>query len=438
MARIGIFCLPMPSHMSIFLALAQTLSARGHTVTFFAISDNEERIRKAGHSFELLEPDVVPIGTLGNMMRQMSTLSRLSSMRLQGRFDELRYEAILAKGRGMIERSGMEALLVDQAEACSGSLAEATAVPWINVSCGLLPNSEPAVPPLLTSWSYTNKSWGIARNQLGYLALKIASSRVTRMINRRRREWRLKPFRRLDDIFSPFAQISQQVREFDFPRLDLPAWVHYVGPIRCEDRPAADFPWRQLTGHPLIYASLGTVVNSQPRLYRLIAEGCAGLDAQLVMSLGGADRAPGCDALPGSPLVVSYAPQLELIRRAALTITHAGLNSTLESLTEGVPLLALPITFEQPGIAARINWTGVGEFIRPAALTADRLHSVAKKVMTDPSYRQAALNMQTAILQSRGKEHAVDVIEQVLRTGRCVTAAAYSATQPSRLTSHVQ
>ncbi|MGA7216366.1 MAG: hypothetical protein WBX20_19355, partial [Terrimicrobiaceae bacterium] len=37
----------------------------------------------------------------------------------------------------------------------------------------------------------------------------------------------------------------------------------------------------------------------------------------------------------GSPIVVPFAPQLELLRRAALTITHAGLNTALESLNQG-------------------------------------------------------------------------------------------------------
>lgn len=57
--------------------------------------------------------------------------------------------------------------------------------------------------------------------------------------------------------------------------------------------------------------------------------------------------------LPGNPIVVNYAPQLELLKIADLTITHAGVNTTLESLSNGVPLVAIPITNDQPGVAAR-------------------------------------------------------------------------------------
>ena len=438
MANLGVLCLPMPSHMTMFLALARALADRGHQVTFFAISNNEKAIREAGFGFELLEPDSVPVGTLGEMMRQMSTLGNIASMKLQGRFDDLRYEAILTKAPKMIKNARTDAMIIDQAEACSGTIAEAAGLPWVSVCCGLLQNSEPGVPPFFTSWQYNESRWGIARNQLGYLGIKLASSSTARMINRYRTGWGLAPFKRFDDTFSPFAQISQQIREFDFPRKALPSCFHYVGPIRGQQRRAVDFPWDQLDGRPLVYASLGTVVNSQGRLYRTIAEGCAGLDAQLVLSLGGAEMRGGLDNLPGSPLVVSYAPQVELIRRAALTITHAGLNSTLESLAEGVPLVAIPVTFEQPGIAARIRWTGAGEFIRAGALTANRLRSAVTKVLGNSAYRQAAERMKIAIAQSRGGRQAAAIIEEVIRTKCAVTSTPSLEDRPSLSVSNAE
>ena len=79
----------------------------------------------------------------------------------------------------------------------------------------------------------------------------------------------------------------------------------------------------------MIYASLGSIINQRPRIFQTIAEACMNVDAQLVISLGGSVE-EGLGMLPGSPLVVDYAPQLELLRRAALTVTHAGLNTTLE------------------------------------------------------------------------------------------------------------
>ena len=81
---------------------------------------------------------------------------------------------------------------------------------------------------------------------------------------------------------------------------------------------------------------------------------------QLVISLGGGLEPERLGRLTGEPLVVKFAPQLEIVKRAAAVITHAGLNTTLESLAEGVPLVCIPMGNDQPGVAARVAARGVG------------------------------------------------------------------------------
>src|SRR2546422_7887921 len=78
------------------------------------------------------------------------------------------------------------------------------------------------------------------------------------------------------------------------------------------------------------------------------------------------------EELAGEPIVVEFAPQLELLKRAALCITHAGLNTALECLSNGVPMVAIPITNDQPGVAARIEWTGTGEMVSVIGIATDR------------------------------------------------------------------
>ena len=57
-------------------------------------------------------------------------------------------------------------------------------------------------------------------------------------------------------------------------------------------------------------------------------------------------------------MVVDFAPQLELLDKAAMLITHAGVNTVLEALCRGVPMVALPRNADQPGNAARIEYAG--------------------------------------------------------------------------------
>lgn len=415
MANIGVFCLPMPSHLNLFLALGHALAHRGHRIVFFGISDNRAQIRNAGFDFCDTGPHGTAADAFTQLKRDIGKHGTFRAMRAQGRFDELRYDAILGNGPELVRRMGIHGIVVDQAEACSGSVAEVTALPWVSVASALSMNTEPGVPLLFTTWTYSDNPLPLFRNRLVYALLELAAIRTRHIINRYRKRWGLRRIRRVDDTFSPFAQISQQNREFDFPRKQLPNCFHYVGPIRAASRPAVPFPWQALNGRPLIYASLGTV-NHQQSVYAKIAEACAGLNAQLVLSLGGAAEVEQFQHLVGSPLVVKFAPQLELLERASLCITHGGLNSTLESLAAGVPLVAIPINFDQFGVAARIRWTGTGEFVKQNGLTAARLQSAIQKVFAEPAYHQAAQRMRASIAATNGAERAADIVEEVVRT----------------------
>jgi zeaxanthin glucosyltransferase len=62
--------------------------------------------------------------------------------------------------------------------------------------------------------------------------------------------------------------------------------------------------------------------------------------------------------IPSNVIVVDQAPQIELLQRATLCITHAGLNTALESLAYGVPMVAIPIGYDQFGVAACIAYHG--------------------------------------------------------------------------------
>jgi zeaxanthin glucosyltransferase len=422
--RIGAFCLPMRSHMSVFLELAAALREHGHEIVFFCIPMNAARIREQGFDHRLIEPDAVPSGTLDSMIRQMGTLEGGDALKLLGRFEDLRYEAVLRHGPALVEQARLDAMIVDQAEACSGSVAEAAGLPWVSVCNGLPLNSEPGVPPCLTAWSYSEKRAAVTRNKLAYAGLNIAWMSRRSLINRYRKAWRLEPHQNLDQTFSPFAQISQQIREFDFPRRHLPDTFHYAGPLMRDGTGSVEFPWDRLDGRALIYASLGTVVNRNARLYRIIIDACSAIHAQLVLSLGGGGNADAYRDLPGSPIVVDFAPQLELLRKATIAITHGGLNSALESLGQGVPLVAIPVAFDQPGVAARVRWTGAGEFIPSSKIDAHRLRTTVERVLRESSYRDAARRIRDALTSSGGLNEAVRVIEEVIRTGRPVVAAA--------------
>ena len=236
-------------------------------------------------------------------------------------------------------------------------------------------------------------------------------------MNQQRSAWGLKPFRKAEEALSPLAQITQLPEALEFEvGGKAPAGLHYTGPfVHAQQRPPVEFPWERLDGRPLIYASLGTLQNGSEAIFRTIAEACAGLDAQLLISLGGGLDPARLGKLAGNPLVVRFAPQLEILKRAALVITHAGLNTVLESLCEGVPMVAVPLGNDQPGVAARVKARGACVVVPRHRLNPARLRKAVMLVLQEVRYREAAQALQRAIQGLDGPGRAADLIEQVLK-----------------------
>jgi zeaxanthin glucosyltransferase len=200
----------------------------------------------------------------------------------------------------------------------------------------------------------------------------------------------------------------------DFQGSSWPAHFHYAGPFRDDDgREQIDFPWQKLTGKPLIYASLGSIVNAQPQIYRTILGAVERLNGiQVVLSIGKNMKSDDLGPIPPNTLVVQAAPQIELLKRAVLCITHAGLNTTLEALAQAVPMVAIPIGYDQPGVAARIAYHGVGELMEVEDLTVKGLLELIQRAMKDSRYGDQSRYFQKAIARTRGLEVAADLIER--------------------------
>jgi MGT family glycosyltransferase len=219
---------------------------------------------------------------------------------------------------------------------------------------------------------------------------------------------------------SKLAVITQTPKEFDFPGAPWPVQFHYAGPFQDDTaREPIPFPWEKLTGEPLIYASMGTLVNGLDQVFRTILDAVRAIpESQLVLSVGNNLNIADLGLIPSNAIVLNRVPQIEVLKRAALCITHAGVNTTLESLSEGVPMVAIPIGFDQPGIAARIAYHGVGEFIEVEELTQERLAELIKKVLKNHGYRDKARYFQKVIAETRGLDIAADVIEQAFNKNR--------------------
>jgi UDP:flavonoid glycosyltransferase YjiC (YdhE family) len=402
----GLFCIQGTGHLLPMAAIGRALRARGHRVTCFQNVRARAIIRAAGLEFQAIGPSTIGATTVpaGRGPVRRAVVTRDLMWR--------HAETILAEGCSAIERAGVDALVVDQADFAAGSVADRLGLPFVSVSFfpPLLLTSD--IPPSIVGWGVRRGALARMQNWAANRVLTWVLAPILETVNARRRAWGLRPFAGLNDLCSTRALISQLPECLDFPRRHRPPHLHYAGPLLDDQaRYPLPFPWTALSGAPLLYASMGTVRNTSIEVFRQIAAVCEGLAVQPVISLGGGLEPEALGDLPGRPIVVHYAPQLELLRQAAAAITHAGLNTTLESLSNGVPMVALPITDDQPGVAARIERAGAGIVIPIRKLTPARLRGALDAILTNPRYRAAAMRIQEQIRRLNGPAHAARIIE---------------------------
>ncbi|MEH1895077.1 MAG: glycosyltransferase [Nostoc sp.] len=423
MTHYGLICPASTGHLNTMLPLGKELQNRGHQVTLFAFSDAQPKTLAAGLEFRAIGESQFPSGVMSESLAKLGKLSGLAALKYTVNLLKEGADVMLRDAPPAIKEAGVDALLVDQVMPEGGSVAEFLGLPFITICSAVVLNREESVPPFITNWSY-NRAWlAQLRNRVGYKLLDRIGKPIREVIADYRREWKLPPQFTANENYSLLAQISQQPAQLEFPRENLPQCFHFTGPYHSPTgREVPDFPYEKLTEQPLIYASMGTVQNRLLEVFKSIAEACNDLDAQLVISLGGSATPESLGSLPGNPLVVGYAPQLELLQKATLTITHAGMNTTLESLNNGVPMVAIPVANDQPGIAARVAWAGAGESIPLSRVNVPKLRTAIQKVLTEDSYKQNAVRLQEAIQKAGGVSRAIDIVEQVVATGKPVLA----------------
>jgi len=208
------------------------------------------------------------------------------------------------------------------------------------------------------------------------------------------------------DYFSPYLNIAFVVPEFVRAGAPVPPRTLLAGRaiyLERSDDPR-DFPWHRLAAdRPLAYVSFGTLYWDQPDLFRIVARAAEALGLQLVAAMGPMAETAFVEELPPSTLAVRYAPQLDLLKRAAIAVSHAGANTIAEALNEGVPQLAVPLCSDQPINGYFLEQTGAGIAIAPGALTYENCRdALARLLAPDGGPRAAAERLKRAYRASDG------------------------------------
>ena len=223
-----------------------------------------------------------------------------------------------------------------------------------------------------------------------------------------------------------FPELILCPAEFDFPR--PPALERlYLGPCVDLSRPEPAFPWELLDQRPLVYCAIGTILSrshaTHGLLEKIVRAAAALPDLQFVFAAGATwkDGAPG--SKPANVLVVREAPQLALLRRAALMITHGGFNTVKECILMGAPMIALPSKNfrDHFSSAERVVYHGLGLQRDIAEVSSTELISLIDQILNDQSFKLRVDLMREKFLQQDRFDIAIKVIENSISGKYCAS-----------------
>ncbi|WP_195759942.1 glycosyltransferase [Paracoccus sp. S-4012] len=388
------FCLPaLPSHAAVHGALARTLAARGHDCRMVGAEGLRALAAREGLRFEGLGTREADLRGAGLVRTLLATAAAT--------------RGFVRRGPEALGRLASDLVVADQAEPGASLAAEAAGVPRITLASALPLDRDEAIPPPFVNWPFLEGEAGRKRNRGGWRVADALMTLQSRALAEGCRAHRLPMRRHIHEWISEALDLRQFVPSLDFPHASGPG-ARAVGPLRTEEAGAFEAE----TGRgPLVFASLGTLQGGRRALFAAMAEAAADLGVVLALAHGGGLTEAEAGGLPGAPTVRDFFPQRAVLAHAAACVTHAGLNTVLDCAAAQVPMVAIPLAFEQPGTAARLAFHGAARVLPRRRASRAAIREGLAAVLSDPSYRAALAVPAAEIAAAGGVTRAADLVE---------------------------
>ena len=412
MSHFAVIAPPYYSHFQALQALAAELLERGHQVTFFHQADAARWLSDSRVGFCALGAASHPPGSLERTLQQAARPDTPWGLRRVIVQLAATTAMLCNELPGALRDKGIDALLCDQMEAAGALVAQSLGLPFASVACALPVNREAGLPLPVMPFAYGNDERSQQMYEGSTKVYDWLMAPLGKTVQQACVNLGIAPRRGLHECLSPLAQISQTLSGFDFPRQALPAHFHAVGPLRSRHSPSPG-RWNIDPARPFVFASLGTLQGDRLALFQRIAKACRPLDAQLLVAhCGKLDSAQEQRLLAcGATWVTDFAPQQWALEQADVVVTHGGLNTVMDAIAARTPMLVMPIAFDQPGVAARVAYHGLGRHLsrraRPARITQ------ALRQLLEGAY-PAFDRLGQEVRQAGGTLRAADIVEATL------------------------
>lgn len=373
--------LPEHGHMNATFPLVAELVARGERVVYLATGAWRGRVEASGAVFAAYDADAALFDPPAHRGGLYSVMAYLMDVAEQVLPDVLRH----------IEREKPDYLLIDSMCVWGRLAQQITGLPAVTLASVFVPNDAH-----VTMEEMVRQAYGQAPREVLLAGVDALNTylRISQRIDHR--YGTLSPSiveffanrQRLNVIFtSKYFHLAGE--SYDDSYL-------FVGPTAAAATTGASAAFALPEGEqPLIYVSLGTIFNDQVPFFRAAIEALADGPWRVVMSIGNrVDRAalwPEADRpFPSNIAIHEFVPQLDVLAKASLCITHGGMNTTSEALWHGVPLLVFPQHGDQHLVAARVVELGAGLRLIPPDIEPSRLRALVTQVLGEPSFKAQA------------------------------------------------
>ena len=387
MATIVFFCIPAHGHTNPTLNVVRELTARGHRVVYYSYDEFREKIEDAGAEFISCNGNDAQLHLTKEEGAKIGADLALSTRVLVDTTLSLDEPVCRA-----MERLRPDCIVADSMAVWGKAVAKKLGIPFV---CST------------TTFAFNKESAKIMPHSLREtLSMILSLGKVNAQVKRLRQAGY--PVKSVLDLIGSDESVPTVVYTsplFQPCAETFPEHFAFVGP---SIRPARSQVAK--TGEKLVYISMGTVNNDMLPLYRACVQAVKGTLWQVILSVGDQVDREELGTLPDNVAVFSSVDQIAVLQKADVFLTHCGMNSASEGLYFGVPLVMLPQTSEQSGVAARAEQLGAG--LRLRKTTPDAIRAALEKAMDDPSYRENAEKIGASFRASGGAKAAADCIER--------------------------
>lgn len=385
MKKAAFFCIPAHGHTNPMLPVAAELVKRGNSVRFYSFNEFEEKVKATGAEFiscDVYLPELTKQEEVG--LKNVST----TEMTIQDIRITLRMDSFLDK-----EFKTFKPDVVYTDSVCF----------W-----GKLNAWKHCVPMVVSTstFAFNQLSSQYMKNSPGELAdMILGLPRISRELKTLRSYgYPVKSALSLVQSDNQTDSIVYTSRRFQPYADSFSDHYAFVGPSVFSNAVP-----NKTKERPLVYISLGTVINDRPDFYTKCIEALQEQNVDVVISCGNAIDREALGTLPDNIQVYPYVNQLDILSRADVFITHCGMNSVSESLYMAVPMVLYPQTSEQKAVARRVTEIGAGTVLMNDS--TDGIQASVQEILNNAAYAVAAEACSTDFRSCTGASGAAEFIE---------------------------